>query len=68
MAGRQGASTLLANIRAAWTPHALGGFEFSAELLNVFDSRRHDVDYFYPTRFAGEPADGVVEGTFKKTF
>jgi outer membrane receptor protein involved in Fe transport len=57
----RGESTLLANLRAAWTPHSLGGFEFYAELLNVFDSERHDIDYFYPTRFQGEPLEGVED-------
>jgi len=55
----RGEATLLLNLRAAWTPRNLGGFEFYGELLNVFDSKRHDIDYFYPTRFQGEPPEGI---------
>jgi len=57
-----GESTLLANLRAAWTPRRLlgmEGWELNAELLNMFDSQRHDVDYFYATRFPGEPPEGI---------
>jgi hypothetical protein len=54
-----GESTLLVNLRAAWTPRNLGGLEFYGELLNVFDSKRHDIDYFYATRLPGEPPEGV---------
>jgi hypothetical protein len=59
---QRGESTLLANLRAAWTPRRLlgmAGWEINAELLNVLDSKRHDVDYFYATRFPGEPAEGI---------
>ncbi len=52
----QGEATTLVNFRAAFTP---GRVEFYAELLNAFDSRAHDVDYFYTTRLPGEPAAGV---------
>ena len=75
----RGESTLLVNLRAAWTPQNLGGFEIYSELLNVFDSKRHDIDYFYETRLPGElePVEGrnsrVVEPRqlrvgIKKTF
>ncbi|HEY6815535.1 MAG TPA: TonB-dependent receptor [Croceibacterium sp.] len=56
----RGESTLLVNLRAAWTPSSLGGFEVYGELLNAFDSKRHDIDYFYETRLPGEAAG--VEG------
>jgi outer membrane receptor protein involved in Fe transport len=59
----RGESTMLFNIRAAWTPRTFldrfSGFEFYGELLNVFDSRKHDIDYFYATRFPGEPPEGI---------
>ena len=58
----RGESTLLVNLRAAWTPRILAGFEFYGELLNAFDSKRHDIDYFYATRFPGEPAEGIEGG------
>ena len=57
---QRGASTLLVNARAAWTPQDLGGFEFYVELLNAFDSDDDDIDYYYETRFPGEPAEGVL--------
>lgn len=55
----RGESTLLVNLRAAWTPSRLGGWEIYGELLNVFDSHAHDIDYFYATRLPGEPPEGV---------
>lgn len=30
-----------------------------ADVLNAFDSRSSDIDYFYTSRVAGEPAQGV---------
>lgn len=58
---RRGESTLLVNLRAAWTPSNLAGFEIYGELLNVFDSKRHDIDYFYVTRLPGEPPEGIED-------
>jgi hypothetical protein len=55
----RGESTLLLNLRAAWAPQAFGGFEVYGELLNVFDSHRHDIDYVYATRLPGEPLEGI---------
>ena len=58
----RGDATTLANARIAWTPQdiaLLRGWEFHAELLNIFDSDDDDIDYFYATRFPGEPAAGV---------
>lgn len=53
--------TTLVNLRTAWTPRQWGDgrLEVFAELLNAFDSRRKDVDYFYASRLPGEPAEGV---------
>jgi outer membrane receptor protein involved in Fe transport len=53
--------TTLVNFRTAWTPRPWGEgrLELFAELLNAFDSRRKDVDYFYASRLPGEPAEGV---------
>ena len=58
---RRGESTLLINLRAAWTPSNLAGFEIYGELLNVFDSKRHDIDYFYATRLPSEPPEGIED-------
>ncbi|MBO9518431.1 MAG: TonB-dependent receptor [Porphyrobacter sp.] len=76
----RGEPTLLVNLRAAWTPSRYKGWEIYGEVLNLFDSTAHDIDYFYATRLPGEPLDGI-EGRqsriveprqlrigFKKTF
>jgi len=58
----RGDATTLLNARVAWTPQnvpALEGWEFHAELLNALDSDDDDIDYFYTTRFPGEPAEGI---------
>ncbi len=55
----RGDDTLLVNARLAWTPQNLGGFEVYGELLNAFDSKDKDIQYYYATRFAGDPAEGV---------
>lgn len=54
--------TALVNFRAAWTPRqwGVGRLELFAELLNAFDSRSKDVDYYYTSRLPGEPAEGVT--------
>ena len=52
----RGTPTTLVNLRAAYTPER---FEVFAELLNVFDSRRKDIQYFYTSRLPGEPLGGV---------
>lgn len=56
---QRGAATLLANVRVAWTPDNFGGFEFHGEVLNLLDAEDDDIDYFYATRFPGEPAEGI---------
>ncbi len=42
------ASTLLFNLRAAWTPQRFGGWEVYGELLNVFDSEGQRHRLFLP--------------------
>jgi outer membrane receptor protein involved in Fe transport len=56
----RGEETVLLNLRAAWSPSFLDGFEFYGELLNALDSKAHDIDYYYETRFPGEPPEGVL--------
>lgn len=51
-----GEATTLVNVRAGLTFRRV---ELFADLLNLFDSRAHDVDYFYATRLPGEPAEGI---------
>jgi outer membrane receptor protein involved in Fe transport len=55
----RGEETLLVNLRAAWTPTRGDGWEIYGEVLNLFDSEAHDIDYFYATRLPGEPAEGI---------
>lgn len=55
----RGEDTLLVNLRTAWTPTNGGGWEIYAEVLNLFDSHAHDIDYVYATRFPGEPPEGI---------
>lgn len=57
---QRGAATLLLNSRIAWTPTDLFGLEFHGEILNLLDAKDDDIDYFYPTRFPGEPAAGIA--------
>ncbi|MEL4281245.1 TonB-dependent receptor [Shewanella mangrovisoli] len=41
--------------------YQISGFDTKLELLNIFDSKDHDIDYFYESRLAGEPAEGVED-------
>ncbi|MDQ3077728.1 MAG: TonB-dependent receptor [Pseudomonadota bacterium] len=50
--------SLLVNLRAGREWGRIGAF---VDLFNLLDSKDHDVDYFYPSRLAGEPADGVED-------
>lgn len=34
------------------------------DVLNLFNSQNHDIDYFYASRLPGEPADGVADVHF----
>jgi outer membrane receptor protein involved in Fe transport len=56
---QRGEATFLANLRVAWTPDNFGGLELYGEVLNLLDSKDDDIDYFYATRFPGEPAEGI---------
>ncbi|GAB3035628.1 TonB-dependent receptor [Bowmanella dokdonensis] len=57
-ASRQSDPSTVVNLLAEkrWSQFAL-----RAEVLNVFDANDHDIDYFYASRLAGEPADGVED-------
>jgi outer membrane receptor protein involved in Fe transport len=51
------ASTTLAYLRAAYK---LGkGTSLALDVFNLFDRQASDIDYYYPSRLAGEPAQGV---------
>lgn len=34
-------------------------WELYGDILNLFDSTDHDIDYFYPSRLTGEAAEGI---------
>ncbi len=38
-----------------------GRFGAFVDVFNLFDSKDHDVDYFYASRLPGEPAEGVED-------
>jgi outer membrane receptor protein involved in Fe transport len=48
--------TTLFNIGGYWTH---GQAHIAIDLLNAFNSKDPDISYFYASRMAGEPADGV---------
>lgn len=49
-------SATVVNLRAAWTPKP---FEVFVDLLNIFDTDKKDIEYYYASRLQGEPLDGV---------
>ena len=52
----RGEATTLVNLRVGVER---GRWELFADLLNLLNSRAHDVEYVYATRLPGEPAEGV---------
>ncbi|MBV9080723.1 MAG: TonB-dependent receptor, partial [Elusimicrobia bacterium] len=53
---RSNASTLC-NLQVGYATKR--SLSFSLDVLNVFNSPDHDIDYYYASRLAGEPAGGV---------
>jgi outer membrane receptor protein involved in Fe transport len=51
--------TTIVNVRAAWTP---GRYDFYGELLNVFDTRAQDIEYWYESYLPAIDNGGPVEG------
>ena len=54
---------------ASWLVHAGVAWryrraEFGLDLFNVLDSRDDDIAYYYASRLAGEPAEGVLDTHF----
>jgi TonB dependent receptor len=41
-------------------------FVAQLDVLNLFDSKGHDIDYFYVSRLPGEPAEGVADVHFHR--
>jgi TonB dependent receptor-like, beta-barrel/TonB-dependent Receptor Plug Domain len=48
----------MANLALGW---ANDNWRIQADILNLFDSSDHDVDYFYGSRLPGEAAEGVED-------
>jgi outer membrane receptor protein involved in Fe transport len=40
-------------------------WRLQVDVLNIFDSDDHDIDYFYVSRLQGEPATGIADNHFK---
>lgn len=55
------AGSTLINLRFGREWAALGLY---LDVLNLFDSADHDVDYLYASRLAGEPAEGIEDQHF----
>jgi outer membrane receptor protein involved in Fe transport len=41
--------------------YQLGRVELAADLLNVFNARDNEIEYFYASRLPGEPVDGIED-------
>ena len=41
--------------------HQIGHIEIAADLLNVFNSKDNEIEYFYASRLPGEPAGGIED-------
>ena len=54
-------STTLVNLEAGYKYKNLRA---QIDVLNLFNSTRHDIDYFYVSRLPGEPIDGVADVHF----
>jgi outer membrane receptor protein involved in Fe transport len=54
-------STTLVNLETGYTYKRLRA---QLDVLNLFNSKDHDIDYFYVSRLPGEPIDGVADVHF----
>ncbi len=55
-------ATTLFNAEAGWRLEP--GVRLQVSVLNVFDARHFDIQYFYTSRLPGEPAEGVDDVHF----
>jgi len=51
-------ATTLVNLQAGYQYKNLRA---QIDVLNLFNSDQHDIDYFYVSRLQGEPTDGVAD-------
>ncbi len=54
-------ATTLVNLQAGYKYKNLRA---QIDVLNLFNSHQHDIDYFYVSRLPGEPTDGVADVHF----
>ena len=48
----------MANLALGWVSDR---WRIQLDVLNLFDSDDHDVDYFYASRLPSEPIDGIED-------
>ena len=48
----------MANLALGWAGER---WRVQLDVLNLFDSRDHDIDYFYASRLPGEPLEGIED-------
>ena len=48
----------IANLALGWSDDV---WRIQVDVLNLFDSDDHDIDYFYASRLPGEAAEGVED-------
>ena len=56
-------SATLAHLSLGWTSQR---YALRADVLNLFDSDDRDIEYFYASRLAGEPLEGVEDRHFHR--
>ena len=52
----------IANLALGW---GNSRWRLQLDVLNVFDSNEHDIDYFYASRLPGETTEGVEDKHYK---
>jgi outer membrane receptor protein involved in Fe transport len=59
---QRSAGTTIASLRGGW--RLSDRMTLTADVFNLFDRAASDIDYFYTSRLAGEPAEGVADRHF----
>ena len=52
----------IASLALGWQNES---WNLQLDVLNIFDSDDHDIDYFYESRLPGEPAEGIADNHYK---
>jgi len=58
----QADGSTIAHLGLGWRT---AGWRLQLDVLNIFDSDDHDIDYFYASRLPGEAAEGIEDVHFK---